>query len=32
MERMWAHEHADRPTMPEVVEELQALVQAARTR
>lgn len=26
MERMWAHEHQDRPTMSEVVQELKAMV------
>lgn len=26
MERMWAQDHQDRPTMSEVVEELEALV------
>lgn len=26
VERMWAHEHQDRPTMSEVVEELEMLV------
>jgi mitogen-activated protein kinase kinase kinase 13 len=30
MERMWAHEHQDRPTMSEVVQELQDLVQQYR--
>jgi mitogen-activated protein kinase kinase kinase 13 len=27
MERMWAHEHQERPTMSEVVQELEALYQ-----
>lgn len=30
MERMWAHEHQDRPSMTEVVEELEHLVQQYR--
>ncbi|EMD38101.1 hypothetical protein CERSUDRAFT_113236 [Gelatoporia subvermispora B] len=30
IERMWAHEHQDRPSMTEVVEELQELVQKYR--
>ena len=30
MERMWAQDHNDRPTMTEVVEELTALVQQYR--
>jgi mitogen-activated protein kinase kinase kinase 13 len=25
MERMWAHDHVDRPTMTEVVQELEAI-------
>lgn len=30
VERMWAHEHQDRPTMDEVVQELEVLVKEAR--
>lgn len=26
MERMWAHEHQDRPTMTEVVQELEEML------